>query len=391
MTRARILFAMVQAGDGHRAPAEALAAWLEREAPGVVDAEVVDFTLAVGDEALDAWHKGTWNRMLRAPWTAYWGQRLIDGVLPGRLTRAVLRLVLARHARHAAAWLARNPYDLIVCTHFFPAQALGIAARRHGVATPVVVVSSDALDAHVMWADRSAERYFVSSRPAADDLLRQRIEPQRISIVEPVLRPPFGTVCDDAERTEAREALDLDPDAFVVLWGSGGEGIGGRLPRVLDALDALEAPVHVLALCGRNEALLAALSEHAGRLRHARVTPLPFRRDVRRLLCASDLFVGKAGVSSTYEALASGVPVVHYGFIGANEKALSDWLIDSGAGARIEDPRDLAGTLSDLLVRPERLAILRRRVAELDIGNGGPDVARWLLHRVRGDRPPPGP
>lgn len=379
---------MVQAGDGHRAPAEALAAWLEREAPGAVDADVVDFTLAVGDEALDSWHKGTWNRMLRAPWTAFWGQRLIDVVIPGRLTRAVLRVILARHARHAADWLERHPHDLIVCTHFFPVQSLGIATRRHGLATPVIVVSSDARDAHVMWADRSAERYFVSSRPASDDLLRQGIDAQRISLVDPVLRPAFGSACQDAERSEARGALGLDPDAFVVVWASGGEGIGGRLPRVLDALDALEAPVQILALCGRNEALLAALSEHAERLRHTRLTPLPFRRDVRRLLCASDLFVGKAGVSSTFEALASGVPVVHDGFVGANERALSDWLVERGAGARIEDPLALARMLSDLSVRPERLATLRERVADLDVGNGGPAVARWLLQRVRGTGTP---
>jgi UDP-N-acetylglucosamine:LPS N-acetylglucosamine transferase len=373
-----VLFAMITVGQGHRASAEAGAAWLERLYPGRFAIEVVDFTAAVGDERLDARHKAAWRRMLAAPWTAYLGQRLVDEVVPARLSRAVQGLLLRGHARHAAAWLAPRRDDLIVATHFFTAQALALARSRHGLRTPFVVVNPDLRDAHALWAEPRADAFAVFSERARTDLVRHGVPAGRVAVFDPLLRPGFDRPCSPERRRAERERLGIEASARVALWSAGGEGRGGALERVLDRLERRATPVTLIALCGRNERLLNDLRRRAARASSLRLVPLGFRDDVERLLCASDLFVGKAGPSSTAEALVMGVPVVHAGFAGANEKAVVDWVEGGAMGRFAPGPDRLATTIDELVRDPTAYEELRARVRAAGIRNGGADWARWL-------------
>lgn len=378
MSRPRVLFAMITVGQGHRASAEAGAAWLERVYPGRFATEVVDFTAAVGDLGLDAWHKATWRRMLAAPWTAYLGQRVVDEVVPARLSRAVQGLLLRRHARHAAAWLAPRGDDLIVATHFFTGQALALARARHGLRTPFVVVNPDLRDAHALWAEPRADAFSVFSDRARADLVRHGVPAERIATFDPLLRPVFERPCPPERRQAERQRLGIAATARVALWSAGGEGRGVRLDGVLDRLERRGTDVTVIALCGRNERLLHALRRRAARPSSLRLLPFAFRDDVERLLCASDLFVGKAGPSSTAEALVMGVPVVHASFVGANEKAVVDWVEGGGMGRFAAGPDRLATTIDELVRDPAAYELLRAQVRAAGVRNGGAAWARWL-------------
>lgn len=378
MSRPRVLFAMITVGQGHRASAEAGAAWLERVHPGRFETTVVDFTAAVGDVRLDARHKAAWQRMLAAPWTAYLGQRLVDEVVPARLSRAVQGLLLRGHARHAAAWLADRDDDLIVATHFFTVQALAMARARHGLRTPFVAVNPDLMDAHALWAERRADAFSVFSDRARADLVRHGVPGERIVVFDPLLRPVFQRPCDEESRRSERERLGLRPTERVALWSAGGEGRGGDLEGALERLEQRGTDVTVIALCGRNERLLSALQARATRRTSLRLRPLGFRDDVDRLLCASDLFVGKAGPSSTAEALVMGVPVVHASFAGANEKAIVEWVRTRGLGRYAPGPDRLAATVDELVRHEASYQALRAQVRAAGVRNGGADWARWL-------------
>ncbi len=378
MSRPRVLFAMITVGQGHRASAEAGAAWLERVYPGRFATEVIDFTAAVGDVRLDARHKAAWRGMLAAPWTAYLGQRLVDEVVPARISRGVQGLLLRRHARHAAAWLAPRRDDLIVATHFFTGQALALARARHGLRTPFVLVNPDLRDAHALWAEARADAFSVFSDAARADLVRHGVPAERIAVFDPLLRPGFDRPCPRDRRDAERERLGIDANAQVVLWSAGGEGRGGSLERVVERLERRGTEVTLIALCGRNERLLEALRRRAARPSPLRLLPFGFRDDVERLLCASDLFVGKAGPSSTAEALVMGVPVVHAGFAGANEKAVVDWVVGGGMGRFAPGPDRLSATIDELVRDPTAYQDLRASVRTAAIRNGGAAWAHWL-------------
>ncbi|MEX2501226.1 MAG: glycosyltransferase [Trueperaceae bacterium] len=382
----RVLFASITVGNGHLVAAEAGAAWLRTLVPEGVGVDVLDFIRAVGDLELDRRHKASWRWMLRHPWSAYYGQRLLDEVVPPAWTRAVQGRMLRAHAKRAAAWLQRHPYRLVVCTHFFTAHALVIARRRHGLRVPIVTLSPDAFDAHVLWAQPEVDAFAVYSAAAARDLIRRGVPEQRVRVLPPVLRPAFQESCDRATHTAARARLGLPADAFVALWSAGGEGVAGPLERVLARLrtaGTMEPPapreLAIVVLCGRNEELRERLAAADEELPGIRVIPLGFRDDVRELLCAADLSVGKAGPATTFEALISGRPVLFTDYAAANERALVDHVVAEEAGRLERRPDRIADLLQRWRASDDELDRLREAVRALGVRNGGPEFARWLL------------
>ena len=383
VSRPAILLAMITVGQGHKTAADALAAHIERIWPGRFDVEILDFTSAVGDLELDRRHKASWDAMLARPWTAYWGQRLIDTVVPVGVSRAVQGAMLDDHARHAAPFIASRGYDLVIATHFFTVQALGMARARHGLAVPVVGINPDPLDSHALWAEPRVTEMVVFSEAAARDLTRRGVPDDRVSVFPYLMRPEFPPACD---REETRRALDLDPEAFTVVHSAGGQGIGGNVMASVDAVMALGLDLEYVVICGRNEALRERVAERAAR--HGgpgRLRATGFVTNMPEWVCASDVMVGKAGPASTFEALISGRPVLHTSFAAANEKAVLDFCVKHGVGAYVPHERQLADRVRTFAQDPAHLAEIHARIDALGLQNGGPELARHLVDRYFGE------
>ena len=383
--REKILLAMITVGQGHRTAAEALRAHLEQAYPGRFDLEVLDFTAAVGDVALDRGHKASWDAMLAQPWSAYWGQRLVDTVVPVWLSRAVTGAILADHARHAAPFLAARAPDLVVATHFYTVRALAIARARHGLDVPVVGLNPDPLDSHALWTEPNVDEMIVFSERAAQDLAKRGVSHARISRFPYLMRPEFPSACD---ASGARRALGLDPDAFTVVHSAGGQGIGGNVERSVDAVLDRGLDLQYVVICGRNDALRRRMEERArDRAGPTRLHATGFVTDMPLWICAADVVVGKAGPASTFEALISGRPVLHTSYAAANEKAVLDWCLARGVGGWVPDASSLAERIAGLATSAARRTELRMRVASLGIENGGQAVARHLVATWLDGRP----
>lgn len=377
--RKKILLPMITVGQGHKTAAEALAHHIEREFPEQFDLEILDFTAAVGDLGLDERHKASWDAMLEHPWTAYWGQRLVDRIVPVSVSRFVQATILADHARHAAPFLQARSPDLIVATHFFTVQALGIARRRHGLQIPLVGLNPDPLDSHALWTEPAVDEMIVFSDRARTDLLGRGLKPDQVTVFPYLMRPEFPVQCD---RSQVAAELGLDPETFTVLHSAGGQGIGGKVEPVVDALLRRDPKLQYVVVCGRNEELRSRLERraeaHEGRMR---LLVTGFVTDMPRYICASDIVVGKAGPASTFEALISGKPVLHTSFAAANEKAVLDYCVRNGVGEFLREPHEIAERLQQLSSGLEELKGKRARIAELGIQNGGPELARHLVAR----------
>ena len=384
VSRPKILLAMITVGQGHKTAADALAAHIERAFPERFDTEVLDFTSAVGDLHLDRRHKASWDAMLAHPWSAYWGQRLIDTVVPVGVSRAVQGAMLADHARHAAPFLASRNVDLVIATHFFTVQALGIAKARHGLAVPVVGLNPDPLDSHALWAEPRVNEMVVFSDAAARDLTRRHVPPDRVSTFPYLMRPEFPPRC---EQRDARRRLGLDPVAFTVVHSAGGQGIGGNVMASVEAVMARGLDLEYVVICGRNEALRERVAERAARhTGPGRLRATGFVGNMPEWVCASDVMVGKAGPASTFEALISKRPVLHTSYAAANEKAVLDFCVRHGVGAFVPNAEQLAERLEAFARDPERRAEIRARIDALGLTNGGPELARHLVDRYLADR-----
>jgi UDP-N-acetylglucosamine:LPS N-acetylglucosamine transferase len=376
VSRPRIVFATIAAGGGHVATARAMAQGVEALAPGVYDLPVVDLVHDLGFVAWDERHKAQWRWMLAHPWSARWGQRLIDAVPDA--TRAVLRRALDGVARAAAERYAREPADLIVANHGFLAFAFARARRRYGLGVPTLVFATEPLDASALWAEPQADRFLAPSRATAADLVRLGVPPERVEVVgypvqQAFLHPP--------SQADARAELGLE-DRFTCLVTLGGEGIGARAREVATALAALPAAPQVVLITGRNEALA----------RDLRAAPTPrlvvrgFVDDMATHLAASDVVVGKAGPASVMEALAVGRPILVTDHAGLNEHKLLRWLEARALGHAIDDLHELRHHVELLASEPARRAAVAQACRELDLHGATRRLSLRILTELRGER-----
>jgi UDP-N-acetylglucosamine:LPS N-acetylglucosamine transferase len=378
MPKPRILLAMITVGNGHKAPADAIKAGIEKLYPDQFEIDVLDFTLAVGDKDFDKRHKDSWDWMLGNPKFAYWGQRLLDKAVPVPATRFVQAQMLADHAKNAAEYIKDKQYDLVVATHFFTVQALAIAKRKHALNVPVVGVNTDPFDAHAMWAEKDVDEMIVSSRLAKKKLIEKGVPNKKIKIFGYPLGLQFMN--NTLSKAEARAKLSLDNNQLTVLQSAGGEGIGGQLEEFVKAVLKANLDVQYVIACGRNQELYSYLQalavEDQGR---TKLLPQGFITNMQEWIAASDLVLGKAGAATTFEALVMNRPIFHTNYIAYNEKTNVDFCVEKGIGKYIPEPKQLVEVLKPLTKDKTPLEVLETKIKALNIQPGTLDIAKHLV------------
>jgi 1,2-diacylglycerol 3-beta-galactosyltransferase len=378
MPKPRILLAMITVGNGHKAPADAIKAGIEKLYPEQFEIEVLDFTLAVGDADFDKRHKESWDWMLGNPRFAYWGQRLLDKAVPVPATRFVQAQMLADHAKNAAEYIKDKKYDLVVATHFFTVQALAIAKLKHGLNVPVIGLNTDPFDAHAMWAEKDVDEMIVSSRLAKKKLMEKGVPGKKIKIFGYPLGLQFMN--STLSKEEARVKLDLENNKLTVLQSAGGEGIGGQLEEFVKAVLNADLNMQYIIACGRNQELYNYLQklaiEHQGK---TKLLPQGFITNMQEWIAASDLILGKAGAATTFEALVMNRPIFHTNYIAYNEKTNVDFCIEKGIGNYIPEPKQLVEVLEPLTKDKTPLEILANKIKILNITPGTLDIAKHLV------------
>ncbi len=376
--RPTILFATIAAGGGHVATAHAMAESVEHHYPGRFELRVSDYMKEVGARevtGLDRLHKDIWRFMLRYPSLARASQRLMDAF--PRLTIAAQRLVVRGFARAAVADLHENPPSLIVSNHGLMTAGLAQAKWLYGLEVPVLSFANELFGICSYWADPRADLIVVPSEEARRDLMRFGVPASKMVFVG-FGYPVRQAFLNAPAKPEARARLGLE-DRFTCLVSFGGEGLG-RNPRasILGLLET-DLPLQVVAITGRNE----ALKEELKGLGAERLRVEGFVDNLAEYLAASDVFVGKAGPSSVYEALAVGRPVLASGYAGLNELGVVRFIESRGLGHHVRTTAALAREVRRYAGDPGLLREVARRCRELDLASSTERFAHHIVGYAR--------
>ena len=375
--RPRILFATIAAGGGHVATAHAMSEAVEHYYPGRFELHVSDYMKEVGAREvarIDHLHKDIWRFMLRYPILARGSQRLMDAF--PRLTVAAQRRLVRGFARAAAADLSENPPVLIVSNHGLMTAGLAEARHRYGLEVPVLSFANELFDICSYWADPRADHILVPSEEARRDLMRFGVPESKMTFAGfgyPV-RQAFLNV---PSRAEARARLGLE-DRFTCLISSGGEGVGRNQLDLVRALADSDVSPQVVVIAGRNEALkqeLKALGMNGLRIEG-------FVEDMAVYLAASDVFIGKAGPASVYEALVVGRPALVTGYAGLNEVGVARFVEIRGLGRYVRTPGDLLEEVRRYASDPALLEEVSRRCREMDLAAATERLAHHIVRHA---------
>src|ERR687894_963201 len=373
--RPTILFATIAAGGGHVATAHAMSEAIEHHYPGRFGLRVSDYMREVGARqvaGLDRLHKDIWRFMLRYPVLARSSQRLMDAF--PRLTIAAQRRLVRGFARAAAADLLENPPLLIVSNHGLITAGLAEARHRYGLEVPVLSFANELFGICAYWADPRTDHIVVPSDEARRDLMRFGVPEGKMSSAGfgyPV-RQAFLNV---PSKIDARARLGL-ADRFTCLISSGGEGVERSQRELVRVLLSSDVSPQVVVIAGRNGALKRELKALGmGRLRIE-----GFVENMATYLAASDVFVGKAGPASVYEALVVGRPALVTGYAGLNELGVARFVEAQRLGRHVRTPKMLLEEVRRYASDPALLEEVARRCREMELA---PATERLAHHIVR--------
>ena len=370
MSAPRLLLLSVSAGAGHARAAEALRVAAEAH----YGAQTLH--LDVMDHVTTAFRKLYTDYYLRLvdKYPALWAQlyRITNETpadAPGaRLRRGIERLN-ARDLRKAIAAFAP---DVVICTHFLPAELLLREHERGRLDAPVWVQVTD-FDLHALWEVPRMAGYFAASDEVAYRMRARGLPPERVHVTGIPIMPAFGQPLD---RAACARELGLDPGKPTLLLMGGGAGVGA-LDEAAATLLALDVDFQLIALAGRNAAMLDKLQALARRY-PGKLFPQGYTDRIERLMGAADLAISKPGGLTTSECLALGLPMLVFAPIPGQEERNCDYLLEHGAALKAVDATALEYRVRALLADPARLATMRDSARRL----GTPDAARAVLARV---------
>jgi processive 1,2-diacylglycerol beta-glucosyltransferase len=373
----RLLLLSASAGAGHVRAAEAIEKALKEKSEdegGVKEVRHLDVLQFTNKVFRHLYSKAYIDLVNKLPEVPGWMYDKLDKPWKNERRRLALDKL---NTRPLVKLLREYQPDMIVCTHFLPAEIVSWLKAKERLASRQAIIVTD-FDVHAMWLVHHYEQYFVAIDEARAYLEVLGIPHDKITVSGIPIDPVFTLQKD---KKEMRLKHGLAPDRTTILLSSGGFGVG-LVDALIASLMPLQHPAQIVAICGRNEELKKRLTKlAAGINRQATVIVKPFgyTREMDELMTASDLVLGKPGGLTTSEALSKGLVFVIVNPIPGQEERNSDHLLEGAAAIRCNNLPTLAYKLDRLLADPARFATMQKNAYGMAHPNAARDIVKKLI------------
>lgn len=373
----KILVLSASVGAGHLRAAEAVELALRELAPDdhVQNLDVLTLTNGMFRKLYGSAYLDLVNKMPHV--LGYFYDFLDRPVTSQKKSDALRKMAQRMNLGKFLKFLRATPWDVVVNTHFLPAEMIAGLKAKGEFPAPHLTVTTD-FETHRLWSNEPCDHYFTATPEGACYLEHWKVPSGRSTVTGIPIHPRFSK---RPSRDECRAKHGIGSDRPVVLQLAGGFGVG-PIEQILDSLCKIEQPLELIVVTGRNTELKEKLDSKKLPERH-RVKILGFTTEMDELMTAADLIVTKPGGLTTSEALACGAVIAVVNPIPGQESRNSDFLLEHGAAIKINNMATLQLKVGDVLANPERLKTLRANAAALGKPRAAYDIAAKALEFAR--------
>jgi processive 1,2-diacylglycerol beta-glucosyltransferase len=373
----RILVLSASVGAGHLRAAEGVELALRQTLPDatVKNVDILEMTNRLFRRIYGQFYLDLVNK---APHALGYFYDLLDQPRSTRHRSDKIRFYLEKlNLKAFVKFLHAEPWDLVINTHFLPAEMIASLRAKNEIALPQVTVTTD-FETHRLWVNQPCDRYFTATKEGALYLQHWGVPASDVVVTGIPIHPVFSTPKD---RRACIARHGLADDRPIVLQLSGGFGVG-PIEKIFHALLGIERPIQLVTITGRNEQLKAQLAKVKPPQRH-KVKVMGFTKEIDELMQAADLVVTKPGGLTTSEVLARGAVMVIVNPIPGQESRNSDFLLESGAAIKANNIATLGYKVNALLQDAARLEQLRANVRKIGKPRAAFDVVEKSLELIR--------
>lgn len=277
--------------------------------------------------------------------------------------------------------------QIVVSVHPMTQHFLARVLRETGLIDriPLVTVVTDPCYGFWHgWACEDVSLYLVATEEAQRQLLDYGVPADRIRICGIPIHPKFQFE-SEAQKSAARLELGLDPEKFTVFVNAGWIG-GGNIPRIFEQMVEQGAQLdgtQAIFLAGRNQELRRE-AERLARRSHFPVRVIGYTDAMERLMHAADVMVSKLGGLTTFEALASRLPIIADTTTAPmpQESQTASLLARYKAGVLLQRPKDVVPLLRQLLHDPAEIATMKLAAAKIAVPDATRRIVREIMQKV---------
>jgi processive 1,2-diacylglycerol beta-glucosyltransferase len=286
-------------------------------------------------------------------------------------------------SRYALQLIEKYCPQIVVSVHPMTQHFLGRILRELGLLDriPLVTVVTDPCYGFWRgWACEDVSLYLVASDEARQQLIDYGVPPEKIKICGIPIHPKFQFQKED-DKVATRLELGLDPEKFTVFINAGWVG-GGNIPLIFEEMIEESEKIkdtQAIFLAGRND----GLREGIGKLARRAAFPtkvIGYSNAMERLMTAADVMISKLGGLTTFEALASRLPIIADTTTRPmpQESHTANLISRNKAGILLERASDVVPVIRHLLYDPAEHAAMRLAAARISI----PDATRRVVDEL---------
>jgi processive 1,2-diacylglycerol beta-glucosyltransferase len=285
-----------------------------------------------------------------------------------------LRLLVEKlNLKRFSDMLAEAPWDVVVNTHFLPAEIIANLRNRGKLPQRQMTVTTD-FETHRLWVNQPTELYTTATTEGAAYLASFGVPKEHISCTGIPIHPVFSKKID---RDACLQAHGLAGDRPIILQLAGGFGVG-PIAKLYQGLLSIQQPLEIIVVTGKNADAKTELEQLAVPQRH-RSKIMGFTDKIHELMAVADVVMSKPGGLTTSETLASGAAMAIVNPIPGQESRNSDYLLENGAAIKINNTATMPIKLEELLADKSRLQSLKTNARRLARPMAAYDVAKKAL------------
>jgi len=282
--------------------------------------------------------------------------------------------------------------QVVVSVHPMTQHFLGRMLRELGLLDRIPLVTAVTYPCYGFWRGWACEEvslYLVASEEARQQLIDYGVPVEKIKICGIPIHPKFQLQSAE-EKLATRAELGLDPEKFTVFINAGWIG-GGNIPRIFDEMVGQGSQIEntqAIFLAGRNRELHERISAVARR------APFPtkvlgYTTVMEKLMNAADVMVSKLGGLTTFEAMATRLPIIADTTTPPMPQELRTASLISrhNAGVLLNRAGDIAPVIRRLLHNPAEHAAMRLAASRIAIPDATKRIVDELMRKI-GERVP---
>lgn len=370
----KIIFAMIETGGGHKAPAKAIMEALRQNFPDQYNVRMIDFFKEIGCEKINRSLTLSWNFLLIHPLLTHILYQIQNSF--GAISRAVMyQMFVAPAVQKTILFLKREHPDAVFSTHYLDTEALVEARKRSGLSFEIFTYQTEIFTYHSAWKVPGTDWYITSSQKAEREAARGGIPAWKIRTFPYPIHPDFLNSRRPLQMIA--QELGLDREQNTVLFSFGNQGASTVIQYLL-AMELFGTALNVIVATGRNTELkrrIDALKRHFQRIN---IISLGFSNNMNELISVADVCFIKPGPATTLECMHSKKAIIFCMAATPCEREHANFAIARGVAKDAGNSVTLFSAALKHFLKKETIQRVAERYNSIQLPNGAPYIAAFV-------------